>query len=648
MHGYAGSILVCDLSRQGTTRIPTSEYTRTFLGGRGLAARLYWQQAIPDGAALDPANPLIIATGPLAGFTGLAGSRWQICAKSPSIMPESFSYSNFGGSWGAYLKFAGFDALVIKGLAEKPTYLFLHDGVCELRDARHLWGMGTVQVREALKNELGQNVRVLTIGPAGENQVSFASLLADDDASGSSGFGAVMGSRNLKAVVVAGTKRPEAADPAGLRQLTDFLRELKRRSPQETPSPPQGMKARRQACFGCIAGCARSLLETAGGRRGKYLCTSGFFYESPAYGYYHGLNEVPFLATRLCDGYGLDANVIEAMIAWLARCYRDGILSDEDGGIPLSRIGSLEFIEELVRKIALRQDFGDMLARGTLKAAQALGSGAEKALSDYLFRDGTSTAYGPRMYITNALIFALEPRQSFPISGEVGRTVVRWLDWVNKDKDAEAGDGDTLFPARLPSGGELSGDDVCFIARNFWGGEAAADFSNYRGKALAAKMIQDRHYVKESAILCNFSWHVAAIEILRPEVIAELLSAVTGERYDRESVYRLGERIFNLQRAIRIRERQSGREDDTLPEFWHTTPLRKSFLNPKLLAPGPSGQPIMRKGSVLDRNRFELMKDEYYRLRGWDVATGLPTESKLAELGLTDVASELRKLNLTR
>jgi aldehyde:ferredoxin oxidoreductase len=469
------------------------------------------------------------------------------------------------------------------------------------------------------------------MGPAGENLVSFASVLADNDSSGSSGFGAVMGSKKLKAVVVLGTNRPEPADPIKLRQLTDFIREMKRSRPPPTPSPPKDMKVKRQACFGCIAGCERSVIETTSGKRGKYLCDSGIFYEPLVRRYYGELNEVSFLATRLCDDYGLDTSAIEAMIVWLSRCYEAGILTDQNSGLPLSKCGSLEFIEELVRKVALREGFGDMLAQGTLKAAQMLGSGAEKLCGDYVFRDGTRSDYCPRMYITNALFFALEPRQNLPQMGEVGGTVLGWLDWLNGVKNPE-----------------VSSDDMGFIARHFWGSEAAADFSSYRGKALAAKMIQDRHYVKESAILCSFSWHVSAIEIFRPEVVAEVLSAVTGDRHDESSIYQLGERIFNLQRAIHVRERQCGREGDTLPKFWHTTPLQESFMNPKLLAPGPDGQSITRKGSVVDRGQFELMKDEYYRLRGWDVITGLQTESKLTELGLVDVASELRRVNLTR
>jgi len=153
MNGYAGSILNCNLSRLTTAKISISSYAGDFLGGRGLASRLYWEQAAPEKEALDPANPLIITTGPLAGFSGLAGSRWAICSKSPSVSPQTYNYSNFGGSWGAYMKFAGLDALIIRGAADKPMYLFLHDGICEFKDAGHLWGKGAAQTREMIKGD---------------------------------------------------------------------------------------------------------------------------------------------------------------------------------------------------------------------------------------------------------------------------------------------------------------------------------------------------------------------------------------------------------------------------------------------------------------------------------------------------------------
>jgi aldehyde:ferredoxin oxidoreductase len=595
-----------------------------------VAARLYWEQTRPDINALDAANPFIITTGPLAGFTGLAGSRWQICAKSPAITPESFSYSNLGGSWGTCLKFAGFDGLLIKGMADKPTYLFIHDGVCEFRDASHLWGQGAVETRENIKSELGPDAQVLTTGPAGENLVHFASLLADYDASGSCGFGAVLGAKKLKAVAVIGAARPEPTDPSKLQQLTDFLREIKKRRMPEAPSPRPGLKVHRQACFGCIVGCQRSIFENASGQKGKALCGSGFFYESHARNYYGRRDEVFFLANRLCDEYGLDANVIESMIVLLSRTYKAGILSEQTSDLPLSKIGSLEFIEELVRKIARREGFGDTLAKGTQQAAQALGAQAIKLLGDYVFSDDTSIGYCPRMYATNALLYAMEPRQSFPQVGEVGGTVWRWLEWVNNARNPEVND-----------------KDLRFISQHFWGSEDAADFSTYTGKALAAKRIQDRHYAKESAILCSFSWHISSIELFRPEVAAEILSAVTGNQYDENELYKLGERLFNLQRAIHLREQKIGREGDIVPEFWHATPVTESFMNPKLLVPGPGGQPVPKKGAMLDRTQFELMKDEYYQLRGWGVATGLPNETKLNGLGLADVAQELKKMSLT-
>ena len=627
MNGYAGSILQCDLSRLTTTKIPSSSYANTYLGGRGLASRLYWEQAAPEKEALDPANPLIITTGPLAGFSGLAGSRWAICSKSPSVSPQTYSYSNFGGSWGAYLKFAGLDALIIRGTADKPMYLFLHDGICEFKDALHLWGKGAAQTREIIKEKLGPDVRVLSTGPAGENMVSFAIILAEDDACGAAGFGAVMGSKNLKAIAVQGRKGPEPADPANLKTLSTFLRKILKKHPFQIPSLPQGAKVNKQICFGCIVGCDRYSMKSADGRRGKYMCASGPFYEDFAGRYYGELNDVPFSANRMCDDYGLDTNVVAVILDWLSRCHQNGLLSDQQTGLPFAKLGSLEFITDLLRMITFREGFGSILAQGPLRAAKNLGSNAEDLLGDHIARDGSDAFYLPRIYIANALLFALEPRQPYSMTSEIGGTVLRWLG--------------TKKP-------QISSDDVMFIAEHFWGSRFAADFTTYRGKALAAKMVQDHLSVKDSAILCHFAWHPGAIELFRTDIISEILSAVTGLHYDKTSFYRLGERISNMQRAAIVRDRRCGREGDVLPEFCFTTPVKDAFLNPDLLVPGSDKQPVSRKDSVIDRQQFESMKDEYYRLRGWDVDSGLQKESTLCELGLEDVAFELRQGNLVR
>ena len=646
--GYAGSILLCDLSRRETSRLDTMDYAADFLGGRGLAASLYWHLAAPVEKALSPENPLIIVTGPLAGFSGLAGSRWQVYTRSPSVIPPSFSYSNLGGSWGVQLKFAGFDALVVTGVSDRPVYIFIHDGICEFRDAGHLRGVGAAQSRESLKAELGKPVRVLAIGPAGEELVPFATILADDDASGSGGPGAVMGYKKLKAIAVAGKNHPQPHDSLKLEEITRYLRDVKRREPREDIVSPPGMKASRKACLGCIAGCLRSTLKRTGGEEGKYLCTSGFFYEDLARDYYHQDNEVPFLANRLCDDVGLDINTIDTMIRWLCRCYQKGVISENGSGIPLSRPGSYEFIRSLVESIASRKGLGALLACGIHRAAEELGPEAREMIPDNVCRDGTGVAYGPRMYPANALIFATEPRQSIPMTAETGRTVLKWLEWLGEGRKSGASDdkGDPASPF-IP-GNPVSLDDMAFIARRFWGTDQAMDFSTYRGKARAAKVIQDRHSVKESAVLCHFSWHTSQIEFFRPGIIAEVINAVTGRSYDEDGIYELGERIYNLVRAIHVLERNCGREYDVLPGAWYNSPLDDSFLNPELLAPGQGGKPVTRQGTVLVAEEVEPVKDEYYRLRGWDEATGLQTEAKLKGLGLDSVAKKLSGLNLTR
>ena len=203
--GYAGKILRVDLSSGKISTVPTRNYAERFIGGRGIAAKIYWDEVFPDVKPFDPENRLILATGPLAGFSGLAGSRVQVCGKSPNTSPEGFSYANIGGNWGVELKSAGYDAVIIQGEAEKPVYLLIQDNKAEIKDASKLWGNNPVEVSESLKRELGVSLRVLTFGKAGENKVTFATLVTDDGSTGSSGFGSVLGSKRLKAIAVSGT-----------------------------------------------------------------------------------------------------------------------------------------------------------------------------------------------------------------------------------------------------------------------------------------------------------------------------------------------------------------------------------------------------------------------------------------------------------
>ena len=221
--GYAGEILKIDLSLGKMIRLPTANYAARFVGGRGLAAKLYWDMVPPEAKALGPENLISFVTGPAAGFYGVAGARWQVCGKSPQSDPEAFTYGNLGGNWGNGLKYAGFDALAVQGKAEKPVYLYIHNGQVGIKDANHLWGKSAFDTIDILKNELGQDVTVLTTGPAGEKMVVFATIFGEGGASGSSGLGSVMGSKKLKAIAVSGNRAPVAANPSRLQELVDRI-----------------------------------------------------------------------------------------------------------------------------------------------------------------------------------------------------------------------------------------------------------------------------------------------------------------------------------------------------------------------------------------------------------------------------------------
>ena len=635
-YGYAGKILRVDLSSGNISFMPTTDYAGRFLGGRGIAAKIYWEEVLPQVKAFDPENRLIFATGPLAGLKGVSGSRWQICGKSALTAPEYFNYCNLGGSWGAQLKLAGYDALVIQGKSEKPVYVLIEDENIQIKDASFLWGKSTIEAREVLKEQLGIQVSVVAIGPAGENLVTFASVLADNDASGSSGLGAVMGSKKLKAIAVKGSGKVNVADPHRYRELAQYARKLRQgMSMGITPGTDQEMRLKKDYCWGCTGGfCFRGIYKASNGKAGKYMCGSATFYILRARNYYGEWNEVPFLASRLCNEYGVDTHQMDTMMQWLSKCHQAGILSDEDTGIPLSKQGSLEFIETLVKKISLREDIGDILARGHWRAADAIGHGAKDLLTDYITDTGHfALIEGPRMYITTGLLYAMEPRQPMNQLNEMG-SLNLWLMWVYKQE-----------------GAFVSNDAFRAIGKRLYGSEAAVDFTTYEGKALAAKMIQDRECAKESLILCSYLFPVmfsrqTEDRVGDPSLESKILSAVTGNEIDEDGLYRIGERIFNLQRAILAREGHRGREYDRISEYNFTKPLKFDLHNPELLSPGKGDEVVNKRGAVIDRDMFERLKEEYYGLRGWDISTGLQTKAKLGELGLRDIVPDLERRGL--
>ncbi len=638
--GYSGKILRVNLSSGEITTAPTEKYAKRFLGGRGIALKIHWDEVPPAIKALDPENRLVFMTGPVAGVPGFAGSRWQVSGKSP--VHDQWSYCNLGGAWGAQLKFAGYDGIIIQGKSNKLVYLLIEDDKVELRDASPLKGKGAITTRRQLKAELGNSFRVVAVGAAGEQGVHFATLTADQDSSGSGGLGAVMGSKNLKAIAVSGHGKVGIAHRDAVRDLRKELKKFKSR-PGIWPTMLDQERIKKDLCFGCINGCMRATYTPEKGEAGKYICQSAMFYEVRGQRHYGEVTDVSFKANKLCDDYGVDTRAVEAIIMWLVRCYKSGVLGEEETGLPFSKIGSLEFIDALLRKIAFREGFGDILADGTIKAAEKTGKGSEKFITDYMARSGEILVYGARLYLTTGLLYAFDPRLPIQQLHEVSMQALAWA------------------AREIGMGGEYADESSPFhymtsvlfrkIAKRFWGDEICADFSTYEGKARAAAKIQDRQFAKECLILCDFSYPVIHSPVTEdhvgdPTLESRICEAVTGRDIDEKGLYREGERAFNLQRAILAREGRRGREYDRIEEFNFSMPLKGEWGNPECLVPGKGGEPFSRKGLVVDRDEFEKMKDEFYDIRGWDVATGFQTRAKLVELDLADVADGLEREGL--
>jgi aldehyde:ferredoxin oxidoreductase len=635
-YGYAGNVLKINISDSKIEKQPSNRYTDKYIGGHGLAASLYWEMVPPEASTTDPGNCFICASGPVTGFPGFAGFRWKICGKTNHNKPESFSYCNLGERWGAMLKYAGYDALAVQGKADRPIYIYIDNDRVEIRDASHLWNRSAFETGDMLKTELGKGMSILTIGQAAENLIPFSTVLAEGGASGSGGLGIIMGSKKLKAIVVAGDKRPQAAHPEKVQELAKLYRANQSKTDQPSISNVPGL-THRQPCYGCGPGCYREMYPDEKGYQYKSLCQAGDMYRAQSVRYSGKNDAARLLATRLCDGYGLDAAVMQTMIEFLDACYHEGVLTEKGAGLPLSRIGSPEFIEELTASITFKRGLGEILSCGTIAAAGMIGQRAVEMLPGFVAtRGGEKKDFDPRVLIITALCYATEPRRPIQQLHEVSMTVASCV----------GGPGGS---------GAISAQEFRQFAEKNWGSAIAADFSTYEGKALAAKMIQDRVFAKESLVLCDLSWTMSEVQRVLGKIgdtvtKAQIYSAITGKEIDDQELVRFGERVFNLQRAILTRQGWQGRQSDSLLDYFFNVPLRKGevFYSPEGKVPGENGEFISRIGCVVDRNKFEDMKTEYYGYRGWDAASGLLTKTKLVELDMQDIADDLAGRGLLR
>ncbi len=645
--GYTDRILKVDLSNRSFSEVNIEKINNRYIGGRGVASYMYWREIPKEVKAFDPENHLYFINGPLCGTVTPGSSRWIVAGKSPMAVPDQYATGNLGGHFGVCMKWAGLDGINITGKSDKPVMLVIEGyDKYTLEDASFLWGKDTAATIAAIQSIYGAGSHVITIGRAGEQLIRFANIIGSSGISATKGFGAVMGAKNLKAVVIIKQKKNsiELADPENFKKLLKktatfwkgkesgrywndlFLEDIE--------------KVKNVLCFGCPGVCRRGIYKSdehsQGYRKG---CVSAYFYcghENEKTGRMGG---VTFHATQLSNLHGLCILEFLALNRWLPRAIEEGFIDSENEGLFVDDLGTKKWIDTLVGMIVNRRGLGDILSEGSRRAADKLG--CSHLLEGTVNREGfISDAYNPRLFLSTAPMYATEP--VFPITQlhEVSFPMVRWMIWM-------ATEGSMSF---------LSTEKLRKLAEVFWGDVKAAEFDSPSAMGSASVRMQNRAYAKENMVLCDWLWPLhytgnTESGIGDPSLEAKFFSAVTGIEMDETGYLLSGERISNLCRAIYLKEGRQGRVDDVLDEFNFSEPLSEQpppvgLFNPELMMPGKNGELFSRKGSVVERGMFNTIMDEYYMARGWDVATGLFKRKCLEITGLDDITEELDKNGL--
>jgi aldehyde:ferredoxin oxidoreductase len=639
-NGYQGKILHVNLTdRKVTVEEPPESFYRTYMGGSALNLYYLLREMTPGIDPLGPDNILCLSVGVTTGAPFSGQSRMTASAKSP--LTGAIGDSQCGGFWPAELKFAGFDGLIIRGRAETPVYLWIHNGKVEIREASHLWGKVTGEVEKGIREELGDpKIEVLQIGPAGEKRVRFACLInMCNRANGRTGMGAVMGSKNLKAVAVRGNQKPGIADREALTEMGRWgsnafpnsgVAGLGKYGTANVVSLQQTMgglptynftsgvfegwkkidgptmyetvlKGRetgkqdqegRDTCFGCLIRCKR-VVEI---KEGPYVVDP--LYGGPEYetvatlGSYCGVDDLAATckANEICNQYGLDTISCGATISWAMEAFEAGVLTLADTGDLDLRFGNARAMVELAERIAKREGFGDLLAEGSARAAERLGRGAEFLITS---KNQEAPAHMPQVKRSLALIYAVNPFGA---------------DHMSSDHDPSYEAGYENFKTRLGALGLTQPQKPQSLGPE---------------KVHFARKTQYFHSMLDSLNLCQFacgpSW-----QLYGPEEITKIVKAVTGWDVTIEELLTVGERRLNMMRAFNAREGIL-RNQDTLTEKFFQRGLKG----------GPSD------GWKIDKAEWEAARDEYYRQCGWDVKTGAPTRQTLERLGLGWVADRL-------
>jgi len=619
--GYAGKILRINLSNKTSREEPLAEeMARDFIGGAGFGIKHLFDEVRPGIDPLGPDNKLVFAPGPFTGAGVPCASRMAVTGKSPLTGAVGMALS--GGEFPTEMKFAGWDAIIIEGKADKPTYVAITGKVVRFHDADCSWGTLTSDCQQIIKNELrDQNVRVCCIGPAGEHLSKIACMINERRAVGRKGLGAVMGSKNLKAIAIRGTdsvaiasqEKFKIAHAAMLKAFKDSPVLYPEFSHHGTPMvtdltgamgvlpaknwsatgefvPVEGIgkdaqatrKVGKEHCHDCPVACSQLKVAKTGEYAG--ILTEGPDFETVySFGSGVGIDEVdPIIAAdRLADELGLDSISSGVTISFAMELFEKGILTlDETDGIDL-RFGNDEAMMKVLRKMAFRDGLGDLLADGSLAAAKRIGKGAEKYAMQ--IKGLELPGYDVRGLKAHGLGFATSYTGADHCRGYAFQEV---------------------FGVPIP-----------------W----EVDRFAIEGKGKLTIWNQDiRTVTLDCAPMCAFLLDMA-VPATACQNMARLMEAVTGLSFTPEEIQKVGERVNNLAKAFNLREGFT-RADDTLPERLMNEPLKA----------GAS------KGQVISREDLDTMLDEYYSLRGWDIKTGMPTRAKLTDLGLAYVADALR------
>lgn len=614
-NGYTGKMLRVNLT-DGKVAVEEQpdEFYRTYLGGRVMAAYFLYTE-LPKGVdPLGPDNKLFFLEGPLSGTALPGAGRTSVAARSP--LTGRFGESQGGGYFGAELKRAGFDGIIVEGRAEHPAYLWIQDGQAEIRDARGIWGMTTADAQESIRAELGDRlIRTSLIGPAGENLVRYACVMNDvNHAAGRSGLGAVMGSKRLKGIAVRAHDALPVANPdrirAEARKIADDKEFCAQRSKYGTSNGAPGMSASGglptrnfqtgyfeevdgisgdtinatllvdvDTCWACPLRCKRVVEGSAYAIDRRF---GGPEYETiGALGSNCGVSDAAAMAkaNELCAAYSLDTISTGVAIGFLMECRERGLIEQSEltgmDGLDL-RFGNGPAVVRAVELIARREGIGDLLAEGVRRMARRIGQGSEEFAME-----------------THGQEIPMHMARQKPTLG-VGYAV------GPAGADHGLGFHDTSFTRGGP--GMLPWQELGLLKP-----EPLTDLTV--GKVRALRYGQCWRTIQDSAVLCTMLPYDR-------QTYVELLQAATGWNSSLFELMKIGERGINLARLYNTREGFT-RKDDRLPE--------------RCFQPLPSGA---MAGTAVDRDKFEAMVDVYYEMMGWDPVTGQPRRGTLYELGL--------------